>query len=355
MEHHTEAKHSILRRYLQAWVPILTRYHGRVVYIDGFAGPGVYVGGEEGSPVIALRAALEHKDRIQGEIRFVFIEDDRERLEVLKAEIAEVERPANFHVDCERGRFDETMSSFLDELEEREDNLAPTFAFVDPFGFSHTPLSVIERIMKYPRCEVLITFMYEEVNRFLSHPEQPENYDALFGCEGWREGIEIEDPRSRKLFVHDLYQRQLRDRCGIRYVRSFEMLNAGNRTDYFLFFGTNNIAGLKKMKEAMWKVDEASGLQFSDATNPDQEVLFSAEPDIADLKRRIVSKFAGREVAVSAIEEFVVAETPYRETHYKKQVLKLMERADPSELEVTIAKEGRRAGSFPDGTRVKFN
>ena len=62
-----------------------------------------------------------------------------------------------------------------------------------------------------------------------------------------------------------------------------------------------------------------------------------------------------RGVPVSEIEEYVVAETPYRETHYKKQVLKVMERADPPELEVTAAKDGRRAGSFPDGTRLKFN
>lgn len=302
-----------------------------------------------------MKAALEHKDRIHGEFRFVFIEDDAARLEMLRTQIAGVERPGNFRVECVAGRFDATMGSFLDELEERGDNLAPTFALVDPFGFSHTPLSVIERIMKYPRCEVLITFMYEEVNRFLSHPEQPENYDALFGCDEWRQGIEMDDPKSRKRFVHDLYRNQLRGRCGIKYVRSFEMRNAGNRTDYFLFFGTNSITGLKKMKEAMWKVDGDSGLQFSDATNPDQEVLFSSEPDSADLKRRIVSKFKGREVSVSDIEEYVVAETPYRETHYKRQVLKFMEQADPPEIRVTAAKEGRRAGSFPDGTRLKFS
>jgi hypothetical protein len=67
------------------------------------------------------------------------------------------------------------------------------------------------------------------------------------------------------------------------------------------------------MKEAMCKVDEASGLQFSDATHPDQEVLFTPEPDSADLKRRIVSEFEGREVPVSEIEDYVVAATPHCE------------------------------------------
>ena len=35
---HTLAKHAILRRYLQAWLPIMSRWNRRGVVIDGFAG-----------------------------------------------------------------------------------------------------------------------------------------------------------------------------------------------------------------------------------------------------------------------------------------------------------------------------
>jgi hypothetical protein len=34
--------------------------------------------------------------------------------------------------------------------------------------------------------------------------------------------------------IHDIYRDQLLG-AGVEYVRSFEMLNQGNRTDYFLF------------------------------------------------------------------------------------------------------------------------
>ena len=37
---HTKAKHEILGRYLAAWFPILSAYHSRIVYIDGFSGLG---------------------------------------------------------------------------------------------------------------------------------------------------------------------------------------------------------------------------------------------------------------------------------------------------------------------------
>lgn len=74
---HTEAKHQILEEYLKAWFPILFRFHDRVVYLDGFAGPGIYAGKEDGSPIIAIRTALQHRmaERFR-EIVFWFIEKD---------------------------------------------------------------------------------------------------------------------------------------------------------------------------------------------------------------------------------------------------------------------------------------
>lgn len=61
IEAHTKAKHRILRGHLDARLPIMSANNGRLVYIDGFAGPGVYADGEPGSPIIALKSFLEHK------------------------------------------------------------------------------------------------------------------------------------------------------------------------------------------------------------------------------------------------------------------------------------------------------
>ncbi|MCH7724211.1 MAG: three-Cys-motif partner protein TcmP [Bacteroidetes bacterium] len=63
LESHTEAKNKILEGYLKAWFPIISRYNNVINYIDGFAGPGIYSKGEEGSPVIAINIALTHELR----------------------------------------------------------------------------------------------------------------------------------------------------------------------------------------------------------------------------------------------------------------------------------------------------
>lgn len=36
---HTLAKHGILREYLEAWLPIMSRRNPSLLLIDGFAGP----------------------------------------------------------------------------------------------------------------------------------------------------------------------------------------------------------------------------------------------------------------------------------------------------------------------------
>lgn len=91
---HTAAKHAILRRYLQAWFPKLTRYHGRVVFVDGFAGPGRYAGGELGSPLVAIEVVVQHQQDLSGkELIFLFVEEDRERFEFLVREIEKANPP----------------------------------------------------------------------------------------------------------------------------------------------------------------------------------------------------------------------------------------------------------------------
>jgi hypothetical protein len=52
-----------------------------------------------------------------------------------------------------------------------------------------------------------------------SQDKQPDNFDALFGCPHWHEGVGIAAPRERIKFLHDLYQRQLAQAA--KFVRSF--------------------------------------------------------------------------------------------------------------------------------------
>jgi hypothetical protein len=159
--------------------------------------------------------------------------------------------------------------------------------------------------------------------------------------------------RDRRRFIRNLYEDQLKQN-GAQFVHVFEMRNERDRTDYFLFFATNNVKGLQKMKEAMWRVDESGAFTFSDASDPDQAVLFGKKPDFGHLARLIHSAHTGATLTIRSLEEWVVAQTPFHMGHVRR-ALKLLE-SDGRLIEVLIPTGGLRRGrSFPDGCLLVFS
>lgn len=354
IELHTEAKHEILRKYLDAWLPIMVRWNGRILYIDGFAGPGEYIGGKCGSPIIAIKAVLEHRTNIKSEIIMIFIEADKERCEYLKQKVNSSKIPSNLKTECICAKFNETLTGIFKYIDEQKARLAPAFVFMDPFGFTGMPFALIKRIMENAKCEVLITFMYEEINRFLNDNKLWNSLNETFGTDKWKQVIPEKNSKKRTELLHNIYKEQLEQGAGIKFVRSFKMINKSNKTDYFLFFGTNNITGLKKMKEAMWKIDKDGLFKFSDATyNPNQPVLFEIKPNYNLLKNDLLKAFKSKSVSIAELENFILTQTSFRETHYKKQILGPMEKVQPPEIKVKCQGK-RRKGTFPENCIVEF-
>ncbi len=357
---HTKIKHEILKRYLDAWLPILGSWAGRIVFIDGFAGPGRYSGGEPGSPVIALQALLDHpyfkESRPGRNVVFAFIEQDPERAAALREEIDAIPCPAWVTAKVYEGAFSDHMTELLNAIEADKKQLAPTFAFIDPFGFKGLPMALVARIVRYPRCECLVSFMYEDINRFLAHPGAAiqAHYDELFGTDEWRAIARITDPETRKDRLVSLYREQLKKIAGLKYVRTFEMINQGNRTEYFLFYGTNSKLGLSKMKEAMWRADPVGGQVFSDRSVSGQGVLFEPEADTTPLRRQLQGRFRDKGwVPIEEVSDFVLEETAYSELiHLKRATLAPMEKEDF--LEAKRPGERGRRGTFPSGTKIRF-
>jgi three-Cys-motif partner protein len=321
LEPHTGAKHKILASYLDAWFPILNTYNGRLVYLDGFSGPGRYSGGEPGSPIVALQSALAHNTKLTCEVVFFFIEERSDRADHLQSEIAKLKLPSHFHVTVERGEFAKKFGETLDALQQNDLTMAPTFALIDPFGFSGLPYILIKRLLSHPKCEVLITFMVDSINRWLTlSSEVITSYIAeTFGSE---DAVTIAGRPDRINSLKQLYFQQLRKLA--RFVRYFEMRDKDNRVVYYLFFASKNPLGHLRMKQAMWRADPQGEFAFSDSTDPNQPVLFE-NPHAEDLAAQIASKFRGvGKLAVSRIETFVNDETAYLRKHMT-QALKHLE------------------------------
>lgn len=353
LEPHTRGKHLVLKRYLEAWFPIMGSWNGRLLFIDGFAGPGEYEYGEEGSPIIAIRSLLEHRSRgiVSAEVLFILIEKDPDRAAHLKGLIDKLNPPLppNCKATVLNSAFDRTLTKVLDQLDAQAKKLAPCFVMVDPFGVSDTPMDVIGRILKNQRSEVYVSFMYEPINRWSKTPEFEGPLDSLFGSRLWRDGIGISDKTKRKQFFYDLYEKQLRS-AGAKYVLHFEMYE-GQRLVYAIFFGTHSLKGCDKMKQAIWKV--APGDFAFRGTRSGQLALDLGAYDFEPLKVALRRKFQGRGfVTIKDVEEFVMSdETDYHSSQFKTNALVPMEKA--GEIDVDPTTRQRRL-KYPAGTKLRF-
>lgn len=345
MAPHTVAKHLILKRYLDAWFPILGRFNDRINYIDGFAGPGEYEGGEDGSPLLAIEAARSHIDNgtlaANVIIRFFFVEADPKSAAHLKCRLSQVQVPPQCKVAVIEAEFAPAFEQVLNNLQLSGKKLAPTFAFVDPFGFSGIPLSLMAEILRYPKCEVFVNIMVDFINRFLEHPNDSivAHFPQTFGTD---EVLRIPAQTGNRIdALLDLYRRQLKSQA--KFVGRFDMHGNRDQKTYSLFFASNSPRGFEKMKEAMWSVDKAQGAKFSDA-DPMGRItfdLFGYEP----LWDEMLARFGGKRVNMNEVDRFVIEETDYLPTH-ARALLKAHE--DRGDIEVVpVAGYKRRKGTFP--------
>jgi len=352
LDPHTLAKHEILRRYLGAWFPILSKWDRRIIYLDGFCGPGRYSNGEPGSPLIALEVAMSHQERLRNrEVVFFFIDERKDRLEHLENEIQQLNPPQNFKIVIRAGEFRDTLSKVLDSIESKGSQLAPTFAFVDPFGFKGIPYNLMTRLLGNPKTEIFINVMADPINRFLTHPD-PQIRQHIIELFGTRQVLDIaQNTPDRFTALRQLYQSQLGRYA--QFVRFFEMKNKQDRLIYYLFFATNHPLGHARMKEAFWKIDSMSGFRFSGATDPSQLVLFELNP-AEPLAAILAEKYSGLTLDAVSIKKYVEDETPYT-ARQMRDALKLLERQEGISVnEHKSNGDKRKKWTFPSGVIVKF-
>jgi len=185
---HTAAKHLLLKRYLDRWFPILGKYHQRINYFDGFAGPGEY---EDVSQVL-LFLRSKQRDITSSTERFhrmwISISALSRPPRLCSAFAGQAEaltHPPQFKVGVVEGEFANVMAGCWIAFRKKTKSWHQLSRSFDPFGFSGIPFDLMARILAYPRCEVFINIMIDFINRFLEHPNDKvlAHFPSTFGTD----------------------------------------------------------------------------------------------------------------------------------------------------------------------------
>jgi len=299
-----------------------------VTYAEGFAGPGVYKGGEPGSPVIALKVFLTQRDRLDKgkHLAMILVDEEKARIARLQLELKAAltahgqPKPVGLHIDPADGTCDELL---LAKLTDKSAFGQPIFAFLDSFGGPDVPYDVIKAVAANPSSEVLVTFSPTFLTRFGEVDQHRFAGDRAFGGTHWR-AVADQPSGAKKAFLVTAYRQSLQQ-AGFKFTLTFEMIDESGHA-LFLIFGTSNDLGIAKMKDAMWTVDAQTGVRYRDPRDVDQTLLeLELEPDTALLGRMLVAQIGDSRVSVEDLRRYTLLETVYRPEHVIKTVKRLVQ------------------------------
>lgn len=353
---HTEAKHSILGKYLSGWIRFLGSSYNKICYFDCFAGRGEYNDGTLGSPIMALDIATRLENNYENFVCTVIEknEDNFKNLESLinkKRELGEI--CTKIDVVPIHDEFANVASTIIEGVGNK---LAPSFFFIDPFGMKGIPFELIKRLLSIGRVEVFLTFMSRDINRFLESEKHENVMDELFGTEEWRDIVSKYSGDARQYALRDLYIAQLRDDAGCKHVWPYEVgMDEIHQTVYHLIHSTNHFRGFKLMKDIQFNVNIEKGSFGYRGPEEAQTMLFKVGDNLQPLKDILMKQFGGQTKTFYQIMQETYHLTPLIEKNYRKVL-----RESEKEGTVTITrvpklgKSGKPRTAIDDRCRVTF-
>ena len=259
-------KHTLLKSYLEKLVLIIGmngRKTGKaeICYVDCFAGPW----GSDDEDLDGTSIALSLKTLaackaelaklgVDARMRALYIEKDKKAFKKLSTFLAERATSEVEH-DCRHGDFVDLRSDILAWC----GSSAFTFFFVDPKGWTPIVIDVLEPLLKRPRSEFLINFIYDFINRTVSMPAFKAEMLQLLGRSVDVDGMA---PNEREIVLLNAYREGLKvcvpaGQSGFRARTAYVsvMHPSQERTKYHLVYLTSHHTGVLEFMEISEKVD----------------------------------------------------------------------------------------------------
>jgi three-Cys-motif partner protein len=304
--------------YFDKWVKILGRFH-KLNYIDGFGGCGAYKDKNGkiyfGSPILAAEIIKDNKVHLERDANLIIIDENKDN-------IKNMESIFNYKkLDVKpifvNGDFDKTINEILDKVS----NIAPTFVFIDPFGFE-IKYSTLKKIMNIKKSEILFNFMFNGINRFLSLEQNEKIMNDLFGTNKWKPLSELKGIERENKII-ELYKSQLKKIAKFVFPYPIEFPKM-RRTYYYLLHLTNHYKGASIMKSSFAKFNYGRAKYLG--VRGSQLSLF----EIGTIKDReiedfLVSKYQNTSKTYFEVIEENIDETPYLENEIDKALKELEE------------------------------
>jgi three-Cys-motif partner protein len=303
----TQVKHTILKKYLEAWGGIIVNglrqradAAPHFVYIGCDASTGRYRGELEdvvayrepqqifGTPIIGVTAldalAAWAKKSANKDVRInaILIEKERKNYEELKSSLRlagfmpRVRETATFSClqDGEIALLCEDSTPLADQLVDyTQSGYKYSLFLLDPYGPKGIPFPFVRKIIQHQRHDAMIYVPYLDLQKksgivvkptiTSTEDELVKNYDAMFGHARWRDlvkqlyeaGYQEEDEIwGLEAMLMNCYRETLLSIDASLAVKSIGLhFPDRERTMYYLYLTTHDPSGALKMNELLWE------------------------------------------------------------------------------------------------------
>lgn len=349
----TKAKHFILKNYLQALAfKVLT--FSDITYVDGFSGPWETKTDNfsDSSFMIAIAVLQDaqkqifERTKIRPKIRCFFSETDPIAFTQLQGAIAPYNQANNdFEIKPYFGKFE-------DAIPDIQSFIGSSFPliFIDPKGWTGYSLERIRPLFDRNKCEVLINFMYDFINRF-AYSEDQEIIDSLapiLGGPDWPERLDLNLPRG--LAVEKLFRETLKISGNFDFVVSTKIDKAtADRPHFFIAYGTKSESGLITFRNIEYKALRAYERDRAHAMERKREQRSSAPNMFADhdveIREASIDEivFEQKALAVNRLLEILSQDGPIKFSKIVSGLLQpyMLRETNVKDICVELAKVGK--------------
>jgi three-Cys-motif partner protein len=359
----TKVKHFILKRYLQA-LAFKTLPYFSLAYVDGFSGPweSRTEAFEDSSFMIAIQVLLDaqkkvaERDNKQRLVRCFFSETDSAAFARLQAAVAPFHQPKQgFEVRTFHGKFEDAISDIKTYV-----GSSFPLIFIDPTGWTGYPLDKLKPLLLRDKCEVLINFMYDFVNRF-AHSEDEAimtSLDRILGGSGWLSRLDPALPRGAA--VEKLFRETLKVVGNFRYVVSTKIDKAtADRPHFFITYATKHPKGLETFRKTEYDALKEQVKYRASAKERRREershIVDMFPPHDGDMGEQSIDQLVDEQKAL-ACRTLLDSLSAQRDQSFDNVVTSLLEafmlrETDVKDICVALAKSGHIENTWGGGNR----
>lgn len=267
---HSYIKHELLRGYLEKLLLIVgTSGTKEITYVDCFAGP--WGSEDESLAGTSIAISLEILEGVRStlasppyhitdlKLRAVYVEKLKRSHKRLTDYLAH-NCPPSIEWHALHGDYSELQDEILRRC---GGGKGFAFFFIDPLGWTDIAIPKLRKLAQRPRSELLITFMYDFVNRFIAKDQLRQPIIEMLGTldESDLLRIEASEPKDREAFIVRRYRDRLKEAAGPekrekpRAYHAVVMDRDKDRTKYHLVYVTRHPKGIKVFAELSEKVE----------------------------------------------------------------------------------------------------